>query len=45
MKPESFSRALGKLRSHGVTVEREVITVADVGHLLSFIEYAHEDSV
>jgi CRP-like cAMP-binding protein len=45
MKPESFSRALGKLRSHGVTVEREVITVADVGHLLSFIEYANEDNV
>ena len=43
MKPESFSRALAQLRSRGVTVEREIVRIADVGRLLSFVEYAHDD--
>jgi CRP-like cAMP-binding protein len=43
MKPESFSRALSQLRARGVTVEREIVKIADVGRLLSFVEYAHDD--
>jgi CRP-like cAMP-binding protein len=43
MKPESFSRALRRLRSYGVTVDREVVKIADVGGLLSLIEYAPDD--
>lgn len=43
MKPESFSRALANLRAHGVTVERGTVSIADIGRLLSFVEYAPED--
>lgn len=43
MKPESFSRALGQLRVHGVSVERETVRIADVARLLSFVEYAPEE--
>jgi CRP-like cAMP-binding protein len=43
MKPESFSRALAQLRSRGVTVERGTVKIADVGRLLKFIEYSHDD--
>ena len=43
MKPESFSRALRRLRSYGVTVDREIVKIADVGRLLSLIEYAQDD--
>ncbi|MDQ8698267.1 Crp/Fnr family transcriptional regulator [Hyphomicrobium sp. LHD-15] len=43
MKPESFSRALAHLRAHGVTVERGTVNIADIGRLLSFVEYAPED--
>ncbi|MGO8781255.1 MAG: Crp/Fnr family transcriptional regulator [Rhodomicrobium sp.] len=42
MKPESFSRALAKLRTHGVTVERETVTIADLGRLQHFVDYASE---
>lgn len=42
MKPESFSRALAKLRSMGVTVDREVVEIADVARLATFIEFAEE---
>jgi CRP/FNR family transcriptional regulator, dissimilatory nitrate respiration regulator len=42
MKPESFSRALGKLKAHGVTVEKETATIADPGRLRQFVEYAGE---
>lgn len=45
MKPESFSRALAQLRAHGVTVERGTVNIADIGRLLSFVEYAPEDEV
>jgi CRP-like cAMP-binding protein len=43
MKPESFSRALRRLRAYGVTVDREVVKIADVGRLLSLVEYAQDD--
>jgi CRP/FNR family transcriptional regulator, dissimilatory nitrate respiration regulator len=43
MKPESFSRALKRLRPLGVSVDREVVKIADVGRLLSLVEYAEED--
>lgn len=43
MKPESFSRALGRLRSYGVTVDREVVRIDDVGRLLTLVEYAEDD--
>lgn len=43
MKPESFSRALQQLRAWGVTVERGTVKIADVGQLLSFVEYANDD--
>lgn len=42
MKPESFSRAIGKLRSLGVTVDHEFVTIADVAMLLSFVEKSAE---
>jgi CRP-like cAMP-binding protein len=42
MKPESLSRALAKLRPHGVTVERELVTIADVRALTEFIETGGE---
>ncbi len=43
MKPESFSRALAKLRTYGVTVEKETVTIADLGRLQHFAGYAGED--
>ena len=36
MKPESFSRALGRLTPLGVTVERESVTIGDVARLAAF---------
>jgi CRP-like cAMP-binding protein len=36
MKPESFSRALVKLRNHGVTVCRDDVLIKDVGKLLEY---------
>ncbi len=36
MKPESFSRALATLRTHGVTVEKETVLIADLGRLQDF---------
>ena len=36
MKPESFSRALGRLAGLGVTVERDSVTIADVARLAAF---------
>ena len=38
MKPESFSRALGRLMPLGVTVERESVTINDVAKLAAFAE-------
>lgn len=40
MKPESFSRALAKLRPLGVTVNRENVTVSEIRVLIDFIERA-----
>lgn len=33
MSPESFSRALAKLKAHGVAVDREVVSIKDVDRL------------
>ena len=38
MKPESFSRALGRLVEHGVAVDRESVTIQDVAKLAAFAE-------
>jgi len=38
MKPESFSRALGRLAPLGVTVERESVTIADLAKLAAFAD-------
>jgi len=38
MKPESLSRALARLRPLGVAVEREQVTISDVGLLRRHIE-------
>src|SRR5271166_3442016 len=38
MKPESFSRALGKLADFGVVVERDSVSIADVAKLAAFAE-------
>jgi CRP-like cAMP-binding protein len=38
MKPESFSRALGKLAELGVVVERESVRIPDVAKLAAFAE-------
>ena len=38
MKPESFSRALGRLAELGVAVERDSVSIADVARLAAFAE-------
>lgn len=38
MKPESFSRALRRLRSVSVSVEREFVCIGDVAQLAAFLE-------
>lgn len=45
MKPESFSRALLKLRAHGVTVDKETVRVEDPDKLQNFAVYEAEDMV
>jgi CRP/FNR family transcriptional regulator, dissimilatory nitrate respiration regulator len=42
MKPESFSRALGKLKAQGIAVARETVRIADVARLLAFVEYSED---
>jgi CRP-like cAMP-binding protein len=39
MKPESFSRALAKLKQYGIMVERETVIVADPAKLQDFANY------
>lgn len=39
MKPESLSRAIGKLRPLGVTVDRERVSIVDVDLLVRFVEF------
>lgn len=39
MKPESFSRALAKLRPLGVTVDRSNVAISDVDALFTYAEY------
>ncbi len=38
MKPESFSRAIGKLADLGVAVDRESVTISDIARLAAFAE-------
>ena len=38
MKPESFSRAIGRLRNLGVSVDHECVSIANVGTLIAFVE-------
>jgi CRP-like cAMP-binding protein len=38
MKPESFSRALRRLRGVGVSVERECVCIGDVARLAAFLQ-------
>jgi CRP-like cAMP-binding protein len=38
MKPESFSRALGKLAELGVVVERDSVSITDLARLAAFAE-------
>jgi CRP/FNR family transcriptional regulator, dissimilatory nitrate respiration regulator len=38
MKPESFSRALGKLADIGVAVERDSVSIADIARLAAFAD-------
>jgi CRP-like cAMP-binding protein len=38
MTPESFSRALAKLRDHGVSIEREHVRISKVQNLRDFFE-------
>ncbi len=42
MKPESFSRAIGKLRGLGVSVDHELVSIADVGTLITYVEKSAE---
>ncbi|HWV81905.1 MAG TPA: Crp/Fnr family transcriptional regulator [Hyphomicrobiaceae bacterium] len=44
MKPESFSRALTRLRPLGVNVEREIVEVADIAKLAAFVEFVGDDA-
>lgn len=43
MKPESFSRALARLRPLGVSVERDVVEIADMARLAAFVEFTGDD--
>ncbi len=42
MKPESFSRAIAKLRNLGVSVDHEFVSIADVTTLIGFVEKSAE---
>lgn len=42
MKPESFSRALARLRRLGVTVEKETVRIPDLDRFRRFAQYATE---
>jgi CRP-like cAMP-binding protein len=44
MKPESFSRALGKLEAFGVTVNRESVCISDLARLAAFVD-GHEERI
>lgn len=43
MKPESFSRAIGKLKAHGVSVKNEMVTIESVERLAEFAESVGDD--
>lgn len=39
MTPESFSRAMGQLKAHGVSVSRERLVIRDIARLRSFAHF------
>lgn len=39
MTPESFSRAMGQLKAHGVNVSRDRLVIRDIARLRSFAHY------
>ncbi|WP_374546782.1 helix-turn-helix domain-containing protein, partial [Rhodoblastus sp.] len=43
MQPESFSRALARLRDLGVTVERDNVHIKDLAKLIAFSARSGED--
>lgn len=43
MKPESLSRALGKLKPIGVSTERDAVSIDDIGKVIKFVEDIGED--
>lgn len=43
MKPESLSRALGKLKPIGVSTERDAVSIDDIGKVIKFVEDVGED--
>jgi CRP-like cAMP-binding protein len=43
IQPETFSRALGRLKSRGVGVKKRVITIADREALARYCEYDERD--
>jgi CRP-like cAMP-binding protein len=45
MKPESFSRALVRLRSVGITVEREFVRIADVARLAAYVRGGDSNAI
>ncbi|WP_072392806.1 hypothetical protein [Hyphomicrobium sp. CS1BSMeth3] len=45
MKPESFLRAIGRLRNLGVSVDHEYVSIAEVGTLVAFVEKSEESPV
>lgn len=43
MKPESFSRAVSRLRPLGIKVDREIVTIADVAALAAYAGRSDDD--
>jgi CRP-like cAMP-binding protein len=43
MKPESFSRAIAKLKAYGVAVKNEMVTIESVERLMEFAESVGDD--
>ena len=43
MKPESLSRALAKLKPIGISTERDIVSIEDIGKVVMFVEDVGED--
>lgn len=43
MKPESLSRALAKLKPIGISTERDIVSIEDIGKVVKFVEDVGED--